>query len=78
MFSKYYDSRDPPTPKRYRDKIKHIENLDLYSANKNYFTQKLIDLPSVTYPDTVKYFIYTAADIKAHKSLDAYKKVLEG
>ena len=63
-------------------KNKHIDNLHPYSAKKNDFTQNISDSPPGTYPVTNNFFIfkptpYTAAHMRAYKSLDAYNQVLE-
>ena len=68
---------DPPTQKRYREKIELLGQVDPYDI------QECDCLPEVTYPDIVNYFKftpspYTSEDMKAYKSLEAYNQVLNG
>ena len=63
-------------------KNKHIDSLYPYKAKKNDFTQNISDSPPGTYPVTNHYFMfklspYSAAEMRAYKSLDAYNQVLE-
>ena len=45
--------------------------------------QQTGNFPSISYPDIVNYFVfrpspYSADDMKAYKSLEAYNQVIEG
>ena len=82
-FSKYFDSLDPPSRKRYCEKIKLIDNVDPDVLDEEEFTYDINCFPSVTYPDIINYLVFgpspfSADDMKAYKSLDAYNQVLEG
>ena len=83
MASNYLQKLDPPSKKRYLEKITVMGNVDPYFLlSSNSFSTEL-NLPAVTYPDIVNYLVfspspYTAEDMKAYKSLEAYNQVIEG
>ena len=81
--SDYFRSLDPPARKRYEEKIKFIDNLDPYIIDNKNFTYDIKDFPTISYPDIVNYLVFgtspfSAEDMKAYKSLEAYNQVLEG
>ena len=83
MSSAYLENLDPPSKKRYKDKISLIDNVDPYAVNDEEFSTDIDNLPHITYPDIVNYLVFTsspfsAEDMKAYKSLEAYNQVLEG
>ena len=83
MTSSYFQSLDPPTQKRYREKIELLGQVDPYDIQECYLAEDVESLPVVTYLDIVNYFIftpspYTSEDMKAYKSLEAYNQVLNG
>lgn len=83
MSSDYYKTLDPPTQKRNREKILLIENIDPYEVEEDKYSDDISELPNTSYPDIVNYLVfspspYTADDMKAYKSLEAYNQVLEG
>ena len=50
-FSKYFDTLDPPTKKRYCEKLKLIDDIKPYAIKYKNFTYKIDCLPTITYPD---------------------------
>ena len=83
MTSSYFQSLDPPTQKRYREKIELLGQVDPYDIQEGDLAEDVESLPDVTYPDIVNYFIftpspYTSENMKAYKSLEAYNQVLNG
>ena len=83
MSTDYFNKLDPPTQKRYKEKLEIIGNIDPYSAADSHFSVKVGDLPSIRYPDIVNYLVFSqspfsADDMKAYKSLKAYNQVIEG
>ena len=83
-FSQYFQELDDAAKKRYVQKINSIsEKLDdpyTFSAPHLITPQTL---PDIQYPDIYNYLIespsvYTKDDLKAYKSLDAYKYLLTG
>ena len=82
-FSKYFDTLDPPARKRYFDKLKPIDDIDLYVIKDENFTYDIKRFPTITYPDIAIYLVFgtspfSAEDMKAYKILDASNQVLEG
>ena len=74
---------DPPSRKRYNEKTVLIENKDPYTLSENEFSADLDNFPSISYPDIVNYLVfrpspYSADDMKAYKSLEAYHQITEG
>ena len=83
MSESYYSTLDPPSRKRYNEKIELIENKDPYTLSENEFSVDFDNFPSISYPDIVNYLVfrpspYSADDMKAYKSLEAYNQVIEG
>ena len=83
MSTDYFNKLDPPTQKRYKEKLEIIGNIDPYSAPDSHFSVKIGDFPSMCYPDIVNYLEFSpspfsADDIKAYKSLKAYNQIIEG
>ena len=83
MSTDYFNKLDPPTKKRYKEKLLIIGNIDPYSAPDSHFSVKIGDFPSICYPDIVNYLVFSprpfsADDMKAYKSLEAYNQVIEG
>ena len=83
MSTDYFNKLDPPTQKRYKEKLEIIGNIDTYSAPDSHFSVKIGNFPSICYPDIVNYLVFSprlffADDMKAFKSLEAYNQVIEG
>ena len=83
MSTDYFNKLDPPTQKRYKEKLEVIGNTDPYSAPDSDFSVKIGDFPSICYPDIVSYLVFnpspfSADDMRAYKSLEAYNQVIEG
>ena len=83
MSTDYFNKLDPPTLTRYKEKLETIGNIDPYSAPNSHFSVKIVDFPSICYPDIVNYLVFnpspfSADDMKAYKSLGAYNQVTEG
>ena len=75
----YFDKLDPPTQKRYKEKLEVIGNIDPYSAPDSHFSVKIGDFPS----DIVNYLVFSpssfsADDMKAYKSLKSNNQVIQG
>ena len=51
MSTDYFNKLDPPTQKRYKEKLEIIGNIDPYSASDSYFSVKIRDFPSMCYPE---------------------------
>ena len=73
---------DPPTRKRYQEKIKVVGGVDPYCIERDAASSTEATLPDITYNDVVNYLVfspslYTTEDMKC-KSLEAYNQVLEG
>ena len=82
-FSKYFDTLDPPAKKRYCEKLKPVDDIDPYAIEDENSTYDINCFPAITCPDIVSYLVFgtspfSAEDMKAYKSLDAYNQVLEG
>ena len=80
--SEFTFNLDPPSLQRYKEKLIAIESIDPYLLEED-FSTCVDDLPDITYPDIVNYLVfhpspYSAEDMKAYKSLEAYNQVLEG
>ena len=83
MSTDYFNKLDPPTQKRYKEKLEIIGNIDPYSAPDSHFSVKIGNFPSISYPDIVNYLVFSPApfsadDMKAYKSLEVYNQVIEG
>lgn len=80
--SKYYQQLGSEDQKRYKEKISVIQ-VDPYVISKDQWSDDVHNFPTVTYPDIVTYFLltksrYTADDLKAYKSLEAYNQFVSG
>ena len=79
-----FESLDPPSHKRYLEKISVIGGrIDPYAIKSEKFDCNIENFPAVTYPDIVNYLIFgsspfTANQLKTCKSLEAYNQVIEG
>ena len=51
MSTDYFNVLDPPTQKRYKEKLEIIGNIDPYSASDSHFSVKIRDFPSMCYPE---------------------------
>ena len=83
MPGSYNSTLDPPSQKRYNKKTELIENKDPYTLSENEFSVDFDNFPSISYPDIVNYLVfrpspYSADDMKAYKSIEAYNRVIEG
>ena len=79
----YFETLDPPSRKRYMEKISIIGGIKTYVIKSEKFDCNIENFPAVTYPDIVNYLIFgsspfTAKQLKACKSLEAYNQVIEG
>ena len=82
MSESYYSTLDPPCRKRYNEKTELIENKDPSTLSENEFSVDFDNFPSISYPDIVNYLVfrpssYSADDMKAYKSLEAYNQAIE-
>ena len=83
MSESYYSTLDPPSRKRYNEKTELLDNKDPYTLSENEHSVDFDNFPSISYPDIVNYLVfrpspYSADDMKAYKSLEAYNQVIEG
>ena len=81
--SDYMGKLDPPTRKRYKEKLKVIGGVDPCCIEGDDRISREATLPDITYPDVVNYLVfspspYTTEDMKPYKSLETYNQVLEG
>ena len=81
--SDYMGKLDPPTRKRYKEKLKVIGGVDPCCIEGDDRISREATLPDITYPDVVNYLVfspspYTTEDMKSYKSLEAYNQVLDG
>ena len=82
-FFKYFDILDPPAKKRYCEKLKVVDDIDLCAIEDENFTYDINCFPAITYLNIVNYLVFgtspfSAEDVKAYKSLDAYNQVMKG
>ena len=86
MAAKLYSERVPSPPKyretqalegrkSYDEKLKLIENIDPYNARNFLFSDSMELWPQIEFPDIAS---YTKEQLKAYKSLDAYKYFVAG
>ena len=83
IFSIFFDTLDPPAKNRYCEKLKLIDDIDPQAIEDENFTYDINCFPAITYPDIVNYVVFgtspfSAENMKAYKSLDAFNQVLEG
>ena len=84
MQSSYYSSLEEGRKKKYEDKLKALGIDDPYMYSKTDCVKDDPALwPRVEYPDIYNYLIstpsrYTREELKAYKSLEAYKYVVDG
>ena len=81
--SDYMGKLDPPTRKRYKEKLKVIGGVDPYCIEGDDANSTEATIPDITYFDVVNYLVfspspYTTEDMKPYKSLETYNQVLEG
>lgn len=81
--STYYFTLGGDVKARYEQKIKVIGDIDPYSLLPHELSFPIRDLPKVTTIDLVDYLIlthsfYTKQQLKAHKSLQAFKNFEAG
>ena len=74
---------DLKAKERYKEKIKLNENADLYTLQKEAFTESTDCFPKVTLPDIVNYFLFapsplTKEQLKAYKSLESFNQFVSG
>ena len=79
-----FKSLDPPSRKRYMKKIIVIGGTESkkFAIKRENFDRNIESFPAVTYPVIVNYLIFasspfTASQLKAYKSLEAYNQVIE-
>ena len=58
MSADYFNKLDPPTPKRYKEILEVIGNIDPYSTPDSHFSVKIGDSPSICYADIVNYLVF--------------------
>ncbi|XP_034082480.1 uncharacterized protein LOC117552907 [Gymnodraco acuticeps] len=73
----YVKQLNEPARRRYREKITAHIGYDPYQLKKNDFSRDLSDLPAVEAMDITSYLVlhtayYTASQMKAYKSLEAF------
>ena len=56
--SSYMSTLDPPSKKRYIEKLKLIDGIDPYTA-ENDFSRAFDHLPPITYMDVINYLVFT-------------------
>ena len=81
--SDYMGKLDPPTRKRYKEKLKVIGGVDPYCIEGDDANSTEATIPDIIYFDVVNYLVfspspYTTEDMKPYKSLETYNQVLEG
>ena len=69
--------------RRYKEKLKIINDQDPYELSKNLLSRDPELLPTIEYPDNVNYLVFspspfTKDDLKAYKELKAYNQFLCG
>ena len=62
MSESYYSTLDPPSQKKYNEKIELIENKDPYTLSENEFSVDFDNFPSMSYPEIVNYQIILYSD----------------
>ena len=78
-----FESLDPPSRKRYMEKISVIGGIHPCAIKSEKFDCNIENFPAVTYRDIANYLIFgsspfTANQLKTYKSLEAYNQVIEG
>ena len=83
-FSEYYFGLEEAAKRRYLQKLNSVSDKtdDPYTVSTEPLTVQST-LPDIQYPDIYNYLIetpsaYTKDDLKAYRSLDAYKYLLAG
>ena len=76
--SNYIDTLDSLSRQRYESKLELIGGKDPYKFSDTEWNLDPAHFPDVTYPDIVNYLVfqtsaYTLEELKAYKSLEAYK-----
>ena len=67
MSTDYFNRLDPPTQKRYKEKVEITGNIDPYSAPDSHFSIKISDFPSICYP--VNYLVFIPSPFSAGNML---------
>ena len=68
----------------YRDKLKIIGGIDPYGLDRSFYSVNDVkEWPKLAYTDVVDYLVYTTStytreQVRAHKSLEAYKYFVAG
>ena len=94
MAAKLHSERVPSLPKyretlalegrkSYDEELKLIENIDPYNVSNFLFSDSMELWPEIEFPDIANYLLfstssYTKEQLKAYKSLDAYKYFVAG
>ena len=68
----YFECLDPPSRKRYMEKISVIGGIDPYFIKSEKFDWNIENFPAVTCPDIVHYLIFGSSSFSANQ-LKAYK-----
>ena len=81
--TKYRDSLDSTSLKRYLSKIKIIQSVDPYDLQDNLFDTDFENWPDFGFPDIYIYLVqskssYTSEQLKAYKSLQSYNYYVSG
>ena len=79
----YFSNLDNDSKSRYLQKIQLINHYDPYTFVKENFNVTINDLPVVTLSEIIIYFavtnsFWTGEQVRAYKSLEAYKFVKKG
>ena len=80
--SKYYHGLGSQDKDRYLEKLSSVQ-VDPYLIMKNQWEDDVKLFPAVSYPDIVTYLLFTkspftAENLKAYKSLEAYNQFVSG
>ncbi|XP_051158523.1 uncharacterized protein LOC127279907 [Leptopilina boulardi] len=83
MFSKYFHTLQGDVKRRYLEKIKDINNCDPYAIKESDLSANLKELVPIEVVDLYRYLLstrscYTEDEVKAFKSLEAFKFLVAG
>ena len=73
MSTDYFNKLDPPTKKRYQEKLEVIGNIYPYSASDSHFSVKIGNFPSICYLDIVNYLAFSPSPFSVD-DMGAYKE----
>ena len=81
-FSKYYEGLESADKERYEEKVQCVQT-DPYCLTKGQWKEEVAHFPAVGHPDIINYLLlttsrYTADQLKAYKSLEAYNQFVSG